>query len=364
MSQESLSAILGFDYFSYIGMSTFIISALVAIEMYILKKKGNSFHFEDALSSIACGIVSTALIFLIFPLQPLTHFIHDKVAFFDMSRLSNWQMLVAGIFPIFAVDHSYYWGHRFCHVWNIGWVAHAAHHQSERMTFTTSLRNASFQPYFLFFFQVICVIIGFPVAWFISNISMIVAFQFWLHTETVRKMPAWFEWLFNTPSHHRVPHASDAIYLDKNFGGIFVIWDRLYGTFESETVNAHYGTVQKIESWNPVWVQFEHLAKTFRFAVASRSLRTFASIWFQAPAALEGNDSPYLAAPPLSPRAGHSSTRGRIESIAYLILAIVLMSAAAVAESIPIRIGLFALFIVSLVQVGRSLDRSMLGAEA
>ncbi|GAA4331168.1 sterol desaturase family protein [Flaviaesturariibacter amylovorans] len=153
----------------------------------------------------------------------------------------------------FADDLSYYWFHRTAHNVNWFWASHVVHHSSQRYNLAAALRQTwTGNATGTFLFWAWMPLAGFHPVWilFMQQISLI--YQFWIHTELVRRLPRPLEWVLNTPSHHRVHHGSDLKYLDKNHGGILIIWDRLFGTFQPEEERPTYGLTRNIESFNPV----------------------------------------------------------------------------------------------------------------
>jgi sterol desaturase/sphingolipid hydroxylase (fatty acid hydroxylase superfamily) len=169
----------------------------------------------------------------------------------------SWALVIAG------VDFAYYWQHRFVHRARVGWAAHQAHHSSEYMNFATALRQ-KWNPWFDFFFWLPLPLLGVApwAIYFAYGINLI--FQFFVHTETIKKLPRPVEYVFNTPSHHRVHHGSDAIYLDRNYAGILVIWDRMFGTFQPELHRPKYGLTHPVETYNLFRLQYGHYADLWR----------------------------------------------------------------------------------------------------
>ncbi|MDC3957503.1 sterol desaturase family protein [Polyangium jinanense] len=180
--------------------------------------------------------------------------------FFDVSPSSGlaWVVLLVGL------DFLYYWFHRASHRMNLAWAAHAPHHQSEDYNFAVALRQGPVQPLVSRVFYLPLALLGFPPAMFVTALGINTVYQFWIHTELVGKLGP-LEWVLNTPSHHRVHHGCNGRYLDRNHGGILIIWDRLFGTFEPEADQPVYGTVKPVASWNPLvcaWAPFRDILDT------------------------------------------------------------------------------------------------------
>ncbi|MBC7658574.1 MAG: sterol desaturase family protein [Chitinophagaceae bacterium] len=284
MFHLSIGALYQIDYFQLFSIPIVLI---IIAEIIFLRRSTNPYQYNDAMSSIACGLVTTALTLLIIPLLDLLDWAAKHGMTLALERADHFWSVVIFLGLVLAVDHGYYWGHRFCHIWNLGWASHAVHHQSEHYKLTTAFRNSAFQPYFVAIFQLPLLFIGFPLAWLISANSLVSLYQVWLHTEVIRTLPRWFEYLFNSPSHHRVHHGTNARYLDKNFGGIFIFWDRIYGTFRIEDETAIYGTMKRLDTWHPLTVQVEHFRGVFAWIKQKKSLKQGIAIWFQPPAALD-----------------------------------------------------------------------------
>lgn len=154
-----------------------------------------------------------------------------------------------------GVEFCYYWFHRASHRIRWFWCAHVVHHGSEHMNFTTAMRQSwlySFAGNWLFYMPM--VLIGFEPRWVLFALSLNLAYQFFIHTQWIGKLPSPIEFIFNTPSHHRVHHGRNPTYIDKNYGGTLIVFDRLFGTFMPETEVPDYGLVRKVHSHNPIWL--------------------------------------------------------------------------------------------------------------
>jgi len=235
---------------------------LLSIEAWFSYKENKDlYEKKDTWSSLALGIgnvltgfVTKALIFGVFML-----IYKYRLFTLDSSQWWFWVLL------FFADDFSYYLFHRTAHHVNWFWASHVVHHSSQRYNLAAALRqtwtgNATGS----FLFWAWMPFVGFHplLVLFMQQVSLI--YQFWIHTETIRKMPGWIEFIFNTPSHHRVHHGSDLKYLDKNHAGILIIWDRFFGTFKKEEERPNYGLTRNVNTFNPVSVAFsewKHLYK-------------------------------------------------------------------------------------------------------
>ena len=156
---------------------------------------------------------------------------------------------------VFLEDHSYYWFHRMHHEVRFLWAAHVNHHSSQRYNFSTALRQPLLTPITGPIFWAPLALLGYPPWMILTAQAWSLIYQFWLHTETVGKLGP-LEWFLNTPSHHRVHHGKNVAYLDKNHGGILIVWDRLFGTFAPEQERVVYGLTKDIHSFNPLVIGF------------------------------------------------------------------------------------------------------------
>lgn len=155
-----------------------------------------------------------------------------------------------------AQDFCYYWFHRASHRIRWMWAAHVVHHSSENMNFSTAFRQSLMYPLAgMWLFWLPLVILGFDPNWVVFVVLLNLGLQFFVHTQAVKKLGP-LEWLFNTPSHHRVHHGRNPQYIDKNYAGILIIWDKLFGTFEPENETVIYGITKPINSFNPLTVTF------------------------------------------------------------------------------------------------------------
>ncbi|SED08273.1 Sterol desaturase/sphingolipid hydroxylase, fatty acid hydroxylase superfamily [Streptomyces sp. 2224.1] len=181
-----------------------------------------------------------------------------------------------------AQDFFYYWSHRGHHVIRVLWACHVVHHSSEKFNLTTALR----QPWttwtvWPFYVPMIALGVHPAVIAFTSGANLV--YQFWVHTERIDKLPRPFEFVLNTPSHHRVHHASQGGYLDRNFGGILIIWDRMFGSFVAETERPVYGLTKNIKTFNPLRVATHEYAAIARDLRAADSWRERAGRVFRGP---------------------------------------------------------------------------------
>lgn len=182
----------------------------------------------------------------------------------------NWWTFV----PCYIIfDLCSYWAHRVSHMQRFWWATHVAHHSGEHYNLSVSFRLSWVQNLKIIFFLPIALIGFHPIVFFVTN-QIAVLFQFWVHTEYIRKLPRWVEYIFATPSNHRVHHGSQEKYIDKNFGATFIFWDRLFGTFEPEQEQVIYGITTNIANKaNPFHINFHEYNEMWKDVASTHSLR-------------------------------------------------------------------------------------------
>ncbi|WKV11544.1 sterol desaturase family protein [Marivirga harenae] len=240
--------------FNPIILSIPIYFALIGIELLIQAvKRYRIYRLNDAITNISCGITQqvTGIFFKVLSVAAY-QWVFENFALFSIAP--TWYNL---ILLFILADFFYYWAHRKSHEINLFWGGHVVHHQSEDYNFSVALRQGSFQIIWTFFFYFPLAILGFDTLSFVLMSGLVTVYQFWIHTETIRKMGV-FELIFNTPSHHRVHHGRNPKYIDKNHAGVFIIWDKMFGTFQKEEEKPTYGITKQTASWNPVWVNLQH----------------------------------------------------------------------------------------------------------
>ena len=185
----------------------------------------------------------------------------------------------------FAEDLCYYWFHRSHHEVRLLWAAHVNHHSSRYFNLSTALRQPWFTPITGPIFWLPLAFIGFPPAMILTAEAVSLMYQFWIHTEVVRKLPGPLEWVLNTPSHHRVHHGKNVAYLDRNHGGVLILWDRLFGTFAPENPQdpARYGITHDLTSFNPLRIATHEFVAIVRDVRRSPTLRQALGYLFAPP---------------------------------------------------------------------------------
>jgi sterol desaturase/sphingolipid hydroxylase (fatty acid hydroxylase superfamily) len=228
---------------------------LIAAEFgYGYLRQRNTYQLADSLASLSLGVISqlVALVTQIF--QVGLYFLAYRVfAIFPAARF--WHGALGWITAILLFDFFDYWLHRFGHENALGWAAHSVHHQSQHFNLSTALRQESTVMLLGWIFYLPMAILGVEPEQFGIAGLVVLIYQFWIHTEHVGKL-GWFDRVFSSPSNHRVHHAVNDQYLDKNYGGMLVIWDRMFGTFAEEKEPVVYGTRTPLNSWDPLWSIF------------------------------------------------------------------------------------------------------------
>lgn len=251
---------------------------LIFIELLLDKIKGTDYYrVNDSINSLTAGVLSrmTGIVKLLFPLT-IYVVAYEHLALFQMT--SSWWMWITA-FVLY--DFFYYWNHRFGHEVNIFWAAHVVHHSSEEYNLTTALRQSG-SAFFSWIFYLPMAIIGFEPVTLITVGSLNLIYQFWVHTRHIPKL-GWYERVFVTPSNHRVHHAQNQIYIDRNYGGVFIIWDRLFGSFQEELDSEKpiYGIRKALKSWNPLWANVHVYSQLFKDCWHTQYWQDKLFIWFK-----------------------------------------------------------------------------------
>lgn len=232
----------------YYAVPFFVI--LIALELYFNYKEHKGWYeAKDTAASISMGLGSLLINFGVKAFYLLVYtYIYQNYRLFDLGNA--WWVWVL---LFFADDFSFYWHHRLSHEIRILWAAHENHHSSMHYNLGTALRQSWTELLYKYMFWLWLPLVGFEPWMILAMMSVSLAYQFWVHTEAIRRLGP-LEWIFSTPSAHRVHHASNVIYLDRNHGGILIIWDRLFGTYQKELDEEPvvYGLTKNVESYNPL----------------------------------------------------------------------------------------------------------------
>ncbi|MDD1140059.1 sterol desaturase family protein [Pseudomonas sp. TNT2022 ID233] len=252
---------------------------LMAAELIADRWRGvSNYRLADAVNSISTGVLSTTTGLLTKGVGLVTYgFALEHLALVRLPADSVWVWVFAFVF----YDFCYYWLHRMGHERNILWAAHSVHHQSEDYNFSTALRQTSTGFLLGWIFYLPMAVLGVPLLVFVSVAALNLLYQFWVHTKHIPKL-GWFEWCFVTPSNHRAHHAQNALYMDRNYGGVFIIWDRLFGSFQEEDDNEPviFGVTTPLASWNPLWANLQFYAQLWDDARRAERTWDKIRIWF------------------------------------------------------------------------------------
>ena len=239
-----------------------IVTAIQQKDYYEVKDTASSLSM--GIGNVIIGVLGKAIVFAVYSLV-----YQFRLFTVDMTQWWAWVIL------LFADDFSYYWFHRISHSSRYFWASHVVHHSSMKYNLGTALRQTwtgTITGSFIFWLWL--PLLGFSPVAVMTMQAISLLYQFWIHTEHINKFPAPIEFIFNTPSHHRVHHGSDLDYLDKNHAGILIIWDRMFGTFESERKRPTYGLTTNVNSHNPVRIAFHEWASIGHDIRRAGSFRT------------------------------------------------------------------------------------------
>ncbi len=265
-----------------VALAVPVFLGLIALEIVIDRIRGTRYYcLADAINSLSCGIVSTGMrVFFgflgIFTYEwVLTHFAPVKLP------AGNW---LTWVFALVLYDLCYYWNHRAGHRVGLFWASHVVHHQSEEFNLTTALRQTGTGSFTGWIFYIPMALCGIPLGVFLLVGVVQLFYQFWPHTRVIGRMGLLDRWV-QTPSNHRVHHAQNDIYLDKNYVGVFLIWDHIFGSFQEELESEPciYGIRGQLRSWNPVWANLHYYWAMAKDAWHAERWRDKFWIWFAPP---------------------------------------------------------------------------------
>ncbi|MCA9410748.1 MAG: sterol desaturase family protein [Candidatus Omnitrophica bacterium] len=253
---------------------------LIGLEILYAKWKGRKvYRLNDSITDINMGILDRTLdIFAKVAVIGAYILCYESFHFLEIGLNSP----VAWIVAFVLVDFCFYWSHRMCHTINFLWACHVVHHSSEEMNLTVALRQSATESLFTWTFYLPLAFIGFPWPMWVICYQINLLYQFWVHTQMVGKLGP-VEWIMNTPSHHRVHHGADEKYIDKNHAGVFIIWDRMFGTFQEEEEDPTYGIVTPLRSWNPVWGHLHYWVRLFNLSRSAKRLKEKVLVWVKSP---------------------------------------------------------------------------------
>ena len=261
--------------------------ALIGLELLVARLRRRSvYRLGDSVSDLSCGILSQfAGIFIALGTFVAFSWVSGHWRIQRFLPVPEWMSgnpfagpgvnlaLLGSWVAVFLLDDlAYYWMHRTSHVVNLLWAGHVVHHSSEEFNLTVALRQSSLHGLMSWVFYMPLAFLGVPVTMWLVCHALNLVYQFWVHTREVDRLGP-LELVLNTPSHHRVHHGVNPEYQDRNFAGVLIIWDRMFGSFEPEVAPPVYGLTKPLVSWNPVWANvhvFGEIVTKFR---AARSWR-------------------------------------------------------------------------------------------
>ena len=253
------------------AIPAFIVS--IIIEMFAIKSGARGdYDWRDTATSLAMGFGNTfAAVLFGATVVGIGVWVH-QFRLFDIP-VTWWSLILCFI----GDDFFYYWFHRTAHRIRWFWASHVIHHSSQHYNLSTALRQTWTGQFSLSFaFRLPLFLLGFDPKLILFCAGLNLVYQFFIHTEVVRRLPWGLELWLNTPSHHRVHHGTNARYLDRNYAGVFIVWDRLFGTFEAERDDEppRYGIIKNLATFNPLWVAFHEWVGIGRDLVKARDWRT------------------------------------------------------------------------------------------
>jgi alkylglycerol monooxygenase len=345
---------------NYIALAVPVFFLLIGLEHWVARRRGRSaYRLADFLTNLSCGTMQqlALLFFNVAILAAYTYaFEHHRI--FEASPRS----VAVWVLSFLAIDLLYYWWHRLSHRVNVMWAGHVVHHSSEDYNLSVALRQSVLTPLTASPFTIALAFAGVPPLVHAPIYSFNLLYQFWIHTELVGKL-GWFEHVFNTPSLHRVHHAINPIYLDKNYGGTLIVWDRLFGTWQPETEPPVYGIVKPLRTFQPLWAEFHYVVELCRHFVRASlgdKLRVFwkPPTWY--PAALPAPPGPRPVSPATFQKYERPTTArlGRYLSVNYALLMVVTAVTLLLAPrmSLPVLVALSIGIVLSLISTGALLE--------
>ena len=262
------------------AIPVFLLSIL--LEAWWAWRRGKAvYDIPDAISSSLLGMINKVTgFFFVFATLGI------YVAVYDTYRLTEWSMssVPLWLLALLAYDFFYYWAHRMSHEVNIFWASHVVHHSSEYYNLSTALRQTSTGPLLSWVFFLPMAVMGVPPVMLVTVGLIDLLYQYWVHTELIGRMGV-LDRILVTPSNHRVHHGQNDYCIDKNYGGILVLWDRLFGTFEDERDGERivYGVRKQLGSYSPIWGNLHYYADLWRESVAAPGWRAKLGVWVAPP---------------------------------------------------------------------------------
>lgn len=264
---------------NYLALAIPLFSSVMLLEFLVAKRKGKDvFHFARSIANINVGIAERLLDTLIIGMFFFVYdYLNKKFGIFDIKPSILWWVAL-----LILTDFVWYWYHRLAHEINIFWAAHIVHHQSEDFNYTVSARITVFQAIVRTGFWSVLPVLGFPAEMITGVLLVHGLYPFFIHTQLVGKLGI-LEYILVTPSHHRVHHGSNPEYLDKNYGDVFILWDKLFGTFQKEESPVVYGLTKPLQSNSFLWQHFHYIIELLITMKKKKTLKSKISVLFGRP---------------------------------------------------------------------------------
>lgn len=273
----------------YIWVAPFVFALIAAEFIYCLIKKNGYYSFQDSLMGLGTMAIAQCVNLAVAVAVLYSYdFIYQNFAFFHFEPT-----LMHYLLGYIGVDFLFYWFHRAGHRINILWAAHVPHHSAEELNYAVALRASFTQRAASFLFYWPLALLGFSTDLVLTLVAINLVFQLLPHTRVIPKLPTWIDSWLNTPYHHRMHHAANPIYWDKNYGGTFIIWDKLFGTYVDETEEPYYGVTIHPASWDPTYLNAHWFHVLWKDMWAAKTLREKFLIWFKPPGWRPSHLPPY-----------------------------------------------------------------------
>jgi len=345
---------------NYVVLAIPVFLLLILLELLITRiQEKDYYRLSDSINDLSCGILDQVLmVFLKTALFAGYVFVYEGYRLFSIPGSP-----AAWVACFLGVDFLYYWFHRTGHEVNAFWAAHVVHHQSEEYNLAVALRQGAFQPVFSWIFYLPLALLGFPPLMFLAVTSIDTLYQFWIHTRVIGRLGP-LEWVLNTPSNHRVHHGRNPKYIDRNHGGILIVWDRLFGTYQKEEEEPAYGITTPLRSFNPVWAHLHYWAELGQKARRSTRLADKILIFLKPPGWQPEELGGFVRAPEVDPRHVKYDAAASGGLVAYVFVQFVLALAAATLLlfrqddlSLGLRAAGAVAIVITLVSLGGLLER-------
>jgi alkylglycerol monooxygenase len=304
---------------------------LIFIEMGIgYFRKKDYYRLNDSISDLSLGILSQLWGIFLKGISLFAYFYlyeNFRMATIPIESVFGWAACIV------LWDFCYYWFHRVSHEVNLFWAGHVIHHTSEEYNLIVALRQSGIGGFISWIFYLPLAIIGFNPWVLLAAGQINLIYQFWVHTKAVKSIGTVGEYILSTPAHHRVHHAINPKYIDKNHGGILIIWDRIFGTFQKEEEECVYGTVKPLASFNPIWANFQYLFELIKLSWKAKGFINKFKVFFKPPGWIppmkEGETAQFLTPPPVDPTKykkydPNISTGLRIYGFAWFVIVLVI----------------------------------------